>query len=161
MIRHIVAVDSSMGFAKLDANGVLGIPWSLPGDTAYYRDHVSGKRLLMGRLSYDEKRAQQATYNYVLTHDKTMQVANGETVASVEDALAKNKAQDLWVIGGESVYAATIAQADELYITRVDGDFACDRFYPNIPTIFTRTYVSKAHHENGHMYHFEIYTKHK
>ena len=104
MIRHIVAIDDVGGFAKLDANSMLQIPWTLPGDKAYYHEHVAGKRLFMGRATYDAARAQRASYNYVLTHDTTMTVANGEVVSSAEEALAKNGSQDLWVIGGESVY---------------------------------------------------------
>lgn len=157
MIRHIVAIDSKGGFAKFTAAGVLTIPWDLPGDKAYYRERIRGERLLMGHLSYDAKRAEQAAYNYVLTHDTAMHIVNGEVVTDIEEALARNKDQDLWVIGGESVYTSTIGLADELYITRVDGDFVCDRFYPNIPNTFMQTHVFTAHYENGHTYRFEIY----
>ncbi len=159
MIRHIVAIDSRGGFAKFTVDGTLTIPWNLPGDKTYYHDHIRGQRLLMGRISYDAKRAERAVYNYVLTHDTALQVVNGEVVSSVDEALAKNGGQDLWVIGGETVYAATIHLADELYITRVDGDFLCDRFYPKIPDTFARTYVSEPQHEHGATYRFEVYKK--
>ena len=159
MIRHIVAVDQAGGFAKLTAAGVPEIPWDLPGDKAYYRARIEGKRLLMGRLSYDAARAKRAAYNYVLTRNAAMQIVNGEVVASVDQALAKNRDQDLWVIGGEQVYAETITIADELYITRVEGDFRCDRFYPTIPADFSCIFISEPRQENGLTYRFEVYKK--
>lgn len=159
MIRHIVAIDQSRGFAKFTTAGVLAIPWDLPGDKAYYREHIREGRLLMGRLSYDERRARSAAYNYVLTHDVRLQVVNGQVVTSVEEALVKNNGQDLWVIGGESVYAATLEYADELYITQVEGSFACNRFYPTIPADFVRTHMSEPRSENGLSYRFEIYKR--
>ncbi len=159
MIRQIVAVDRAGGFAKLNADGILEIPWNLPGDKMYYRAHIQGKRLLMGRLSYDAARAKRAAYNYVLTSNADMPVVNGEVVASIEEALDKNKDQDLWVIGGEQVYAETITVADELYITRVEGDFTCDRFYPTIPANFSRIFISEPRQENDLTYRFEEYKK--
>ncbi len=159
MIRHIVAIDSNGGFAKRTTAGVFAIPWNLPGDKAYYRAQIRGKRLLMGRQTYDAERAAQAAYNFVLSHDATMHIVNGEVVASIDEALAKSTGQDLWVIGGETVYADTIAQADELYITRVEGDFACNRFYPTIPANFTRVSASEPQRENGTTYQFELYKK--
>ncbi len=159
MIRQIVAVDQANGFAKYNTAGVLEIPWDLPGDKAYYRAHIQGKRLLMGRLSYDAARAERAAYNYVLTSNAAMPVVNGEVVASIEEALDKNNGQDLWVIGGENVYAQTIEYADELYITRIEGDFVCDRFYPTIPANFSRIFISEPQQENDLTYRFEVYKK--
>ncbi len=159
MIKHIVAIDNQRGFAKKDAAGKFVIPWKLPGDTAYYKAKIKGQRLLMGRNTYSPSLALSAAYVYVLTHDRTLAVENGEPVQSVEEAIRKNGDADLWVIGGLSVYEPTMALADELYITRVEGDFSCERFYPTIPQEFARTDVSKDHEENGVTYRFEIYKK--
>lgn len=159
MIRHIVAIDSKGGFAKQDQKGALDIPWNLPGDKAYYSAHIHGQRLLMGRATYGPKVAADAAYSYVLTHDTSLDIVRGEVVQSVDEALGKNGTTDLWVIGGLSVYEPTIKLADELYITRVEGDFDCDRFYPAIPANFVRESVSAPQHENGITYRFEVYKR--
>ena len=161
MIRHIVAIDSSRGFAKLSPAGEVRTPWRLPGDMQYYYDHIRGQRLLMGRMTYEAIHADDGAYNYVLTHSATMPVQNGEAVGSIDEALAKNGGRDLWVIGGVDVYAGTIALANELYITRVEGDFDCDRFYPEIPSFFVRSSVSAPRHENGQAFFFEIYKRNR
>ena len=152
MIAHIVAVDSRGGFAK-DGK----IPWDLPQEKAYYRKHIASQSVLQGAGTYNPERAGQGRYNYVLTHNDKEEILNGEAVASVGEAIAKAGQNDLWVIGGEAVFAPTLPYADALYITRVEGDFGCDRFYPPVPREFTLAWRSKPQHEKGLTYHYERY----
>ena len=49
MIRLIAAIDSRRGIAT-DS----GIPWKLPGDSAYFREKTSSGLVVMGRATYDE-----------------------------------------------------------------------------------------------------------
>ena len=63
MIRLIAAVDSQRGIAT-DS----GIPWKLPGDTAYFREKTASGLIVMGRATYDEFAAPlHGGENYVLT----------------------------------------------------------------------------------------------
>ena len=67
MIRLIAAIDSQRGIAT-DS----GIPWKLPGDTAYFREKTANGLIVMGRATYDEFAAPlHGRENYVLstTHD--------------------------------------------------------------------------------------------
>ena len=65
MIRLIAAMDSRHGIATAS-----GIPWKLPGDTAYFREQTSRGLILMGRSTYDEFAAPlHGRENFVLTTD--------------------------------------------------------------------------------------------
>ena len=55
MIRLIAAIDSQRGIAT-DS----GIPWKLPGDTAYFREKTAHGLIVMGRATYDEFRGAAA-----------------------------------------------------------------------------------------------------
>ena len=64
MIRQIAAIDSQRGIAT-DS----GIPWKLPGDSAYFRQKTSTGLIVMGRATYDEFAAPlHGEENYVLSH---------------------------------------------------------------------------------------------
>ena len=63
--------------------------------------------------------------------------------------------EDVWVIGGAFVYAETLAQADELFITQVLEDFRCTKFFPDYRSGFARFDVSADREERGVHYRFE------
>lgn len=164
MIKHIVAIDSANGFAKM-VDGTLGIPWDIPADKQQYRNHILGKRVLVGHATYRLGRAVE--YSYVLSDDAGLVIPAGEgmRVSTAAEAIKDNGDRDLWVIGGLSVYAATLDAeaaecfADELYITCVAGDFACDRHYPAIPAVFRRVFRSEQCEDNGYSFHIEQYVR--
>ena len=63
MIRLIAAIDDRRGIAT-----DLGIPWKLPGDTAYFHDKTANGVILMGRATYEEFAAPlHDRENFVLT----------------------------------------------------------------------------------------------
>src|SRR5271155_3880848 len=117
MIRLIAALDSQRGIAT-DA----GIPWKLPGDSAYFREKTSSGLIVMGRATYDEFAAPlHGRENYVFTSASKPLRHGGQVVASLDQLRAAHPDEDIWVIGGATVYAETIGQAHELLLTQVLG----------------------------------------
>ncbi len=126
MIRLIAAIDSRRGLAT-DS----GIPWNLPGDSAYFREKTSSGLIVMGRATYDEFAAPlHDRENFVFSphHDPAAPGLCGRD--EPRPARAAHPGEDVWVIGGAAVYAETIGQADELLLTQVTGDFGCTKFFP-------------------------------
>ena len=77
MIRQIAAIDSQRGIAT-DS----GIPWKLPGDSAYFRQKTSTGLIVMGRATYDEFAAPlHGEENYVLSHATTPLRAGFQPIA--------------------------------------------------------------------------------
>ena len=64
MIRLIAAIDSQRGIAT-DS----GIPWTLPGDSAYFREKTSSGLIVMGRATYEEIRRRSTTGRIRLHYD--------------------------------------------------------------------------------------------
>ncbi len=154
MIRLIAAMDTKRGIAT-----AAGIPWHLPGDAAYFRQHTSTGLIVMGWATYAEFAAPlHHRDNYVLTHDVTESLRQGFLpVPSLEDLRAQHPDQDVWVIGGAAVYARTIPQADELFITQVLGDFHCTKFFPVYRDRFALASESGEHQDGGVGYRFQIW----
>jgi dihydrofolate reductase len=153
MIRQIAALDSQRGIAT-----DTGIPWKLPGDSAYFREKTSTGLIVMGRATYDEFAAPlHGEENYVLSRTTTPLRTGFRVIADIEQLRAAHPDEDIWVIGGATVYRETIAQAEELLLTQVLKDFACTKFFPPYKAAFVRTSESVEHHEAGLTYRFEVW----
>lgn len=82
---------------------------------------------------------------------------------SVESALARlgqdtsTRIDHVFVIGGTQTYEAALATGAcrDIYITRVDGDFGCDRFFPHFEDRFTRDQVLEEGSDQGIAYRIE------
>ena len=154
MIRLIAATDVRRGIAT-----DTGIPWSLPGDAAYFRERTRSGRIVMGRATYAEFASPlHDRDNYVLTHDDTVALREGfVAVSSLDDLPDGHGDDDVWVIGGAAVYAATIDGADELLVTRVLADFHCTKFFPPFEDRFALASEGEEHREGGIGYRFQTW----
>lgn len=153
MIRHIVALDRSLGIAK---DGVQ--PWKLPLDEQYFSNMTKkyGGVILMGRTTFEViGRPLPQRQNFVATRNSHW---NAEGVTAVHDIDAfLSQHQDVWVIGGAELYSATMTRVDELYITEIEHDFKCDRFYPEYKDDFAEVLVSQAVTEGDLSFRFKLY----
>jgi dihydrofolate reductase len=153
MIRLIAAIDSQRGIAT-DS----GIPWTLPGDSAYFREKTSSGLIVMGRATYEEFAAPlHDRENFVFSTTSSPLRKGFVVVGSLEELRAAHPGEDVWVIGGATVYAETISQADELLLTQVTGDFACTKFFPPYLVTFALHSKSEEHQERGVSYRFETW----
>jgi len=154
-IRLIAAIDSRRGIAT-DA----GIPWKLPGDTAYFHERTATGLILMGWGTYREFAAPlHERENFVLTAEAGPLRAGFRAVGSLEQLVAAHPNEDTWVIGGAAVYAETIAEADELLLTQVLGDFHCTKFFPAYRTAFQLEAQGDDRQEGGITYRFETWQR--
>jgi dihydrofolate reductase len=155
MIRLIAAIDSRQGIAT-----AAGIPWKLPGDTAYFRQQTAQGLILMGRATYDEFAAPlHGRENFVLSSGPGPLRTGFQAVAALDQLRTSHPGEDIWVIGGATVYAKTISEADELLITQVLGDFNCTKFFPNFTDAFRLTVEGDEREDGGVSYRFETWQR--
>jgi dihydrofolate reductase len=161
MNRLIVAFDRRRGMAKLG-----GLPWWIPSDEKYYNDQIElyGGNALMGRATFDSyKHGPPKKLNNIVLSSSDMPVPEGVRLAHDLSAVLDEFAdKDLWVIGGAAVFQQVmeLGRADELYITRIDADFNCDRFFPEFSEEHYRLAIqSEEQEENGFRFRFEIWRK--
>jgi dihydrofolate reductase len=153
MIRLIAALDSQRGIAT-DS----GIPWKLPGDSAYFREKTSRGLIVMGRATYDEFATPlHDRENFVFTTATTPLRKGFQIVTDLGQLRDAHAGEDIWVIGGAGIYAETIGQAQELLLTQVIGDFGCTKFFPPYEDAFAREGWSRDHQEGGVSYRFETW----
>ena len=127
-ISMVAAMAKSRVIGKDNA-----MPWHLPADFAWFKKVTMGKPVVMGRKTFESiGRPLPGRHNIVISRNAGYQ-AEGITVVSDIEA-AKNAAgnvEELMVIGGGSIYAACLEDADRLYLTFIDLDVEGDTQFPD------------------------------
>lgn len=129
----IVAVDRNWAIGK--DNKLLV---SIPDDMKFFRDTTTGKVVVMGRKtleSFPNGKPLKNRVNIVLTRDNDYQVKDAVVVHSEEELnaeLTKYNTEDVYVIGGESIYRLMLDECDRAYVTYVDYAYDADTYFPNL-----------------------------
>lgn len=120
-------------------NNVIGVnnqlPWHLPADLKYFKSLTNGHSIIMGRKTYDSiGRPLPNRENIVITRDKKFTSNDLIIKHSIEEAIEHcNGQEEVFIIGGDTIYKQTLAIANKLYITRVDIVIENgDAFFPEI-----------------------------
>jgi len=131
-------------------NDVIGrdgaLPWRLPKDARRFRELTTGHVVVMGRVTHDSivaalGRPLPDRASIVVTRaGQPGPAASGENVYwadSLESALglatriaASAGDEELFVVGGVSIYRDTLPRADRVYLTRVHHVVEGDRSMP-------------------------------
>ncbi len=125
--------------AALSVNGVIGIanrlPWHLPADWENFHRVTKGKIFIQGRLSYQAADALHSErQDLVLSRNSSLELpAGARRIDSLEAALALvQDEEEVFVLGGASVFKQALPFASYLYLTIVHGVFDGDAFFPPI-----------------------------
>ncbi|MBD3610417.1 MAG: type 3 dihydrofolate reductase [Gammaproteobacteria bacterium] len=109
------------------------LPWKLPADMKWFRQHTLGKPIVMGRKTFESfgaKPLPQRT-NIIITSDKEYQADGAVVVHSIDDAIkAAGDVDEVMIIGGMSFYRQMLPKADKLYMTLIHDKFKGDAWFP-------------------------------
>lgn len=122
--------------AALTDDRVIGIenrlPWRLPADMRWFRQHTLGKTIVMGRKTFEslDGRPLPDRRNVVVTSDRGFAADSVEVAHDIDAVLALASEGELMVIGGASFYEQMLPQAERLYLTYVHADIQGDAWFP-------------------------------
>lgn len=124
--------------AAISANGVIGrdgrIPWHLPADLKLFKAHTMGHHLIAGRRTYESIGKPLPGREMIVLTRQDDYIAEGcQVVHSLDQALEIAEAageSEVFIIGGEVVYAQILPKADRLYLSQVDAMVMGDTFFP-------------------------------
>lgn len=129
----IVAVDNNWAIGC--GNRLLV---SIPADMKFFRETTMGKVVVMGRKTLESFPGGQPLKNrtnIVITRDKNYKAKDAIVVTSVEEALEELKKYDeeeIYIIGGESIYRQFLSYCKTAYVTKVDHTYEADTYFPNL-----------------------------
>ena len=119
----IVAVDSNWAIGK--ENKLLV---SIPQDMKFFRETTKGKVVAMGRKTLESFPGGQPLKNRVNVKDTVIV----HTIEEMVDELKKYDSEDIFVIGGESIYRQLLPYCTKAYITKIDHAYDADTYFPNL-----------------------------
>ena len=158
MIRLIAAIDRRRGIATES-----GIPWQgkIPTDTRYFREQTAEGTLVMGYRTYLEMgQPLHERPNFVVSRPDTPALRTGFVAIANLAAFLQDHSRDVvWVLGGAAVFAQSIPMADELYITQLEADFQCTRFFPAFRHDFLLATALEPVREADISFRFEIWQR--
>lgn len=157
MIKAIVAADDKLGIATDK-----GIPWDLPTDKAYFREQTTGSPILMGYRMYQELEQPLPDRQNLVAVRPDTQLRPGffgaENITALLDEY-QNSPATLWIVGGAALYQKLLDRTQTIYITRVQGDFSCSKFFPSFEEYFKLMNKAKPITENGLTFHYEVWER--
>ena len=134
MIISILNCDKKWGIGK--RNGLL---FSLPLDMKFFRETTKGHVVCMGEntlLSFPGSKPLKNRTNIVLSQDTSHNYDDVINVHTFEDFLHQIKKysenDDVFIIGGASIYRQTLPYVDEVLLTKVNKDGGAEVFFPNL-----------------------------
>ena len=129
----IVAVDKNWGI------GYQGdLLAKIPQDQKFFREQTTGKVIIMGRKTLESMpggRPLPNRLNIVITNQKDYTVKDAIVVYSVQEALEavqEYKKEDVFVIGGETIYRQMLEHCTVAYVTKIEEKYEADTFFPNL-----------------------------
>lgn len=111
---------------------------SIPNDMKHFREETMGKVVVLGRKTletFPQGQPLQGRTNIVLSKDKKLQIKGAEVVHSLEELLERLKDfddEDIYIIGGDSVYQQLLPYCDVAHVTKLDYEYQADSYFPNL-----------------------------
>jgi dihydrofolate reductase len=133
MIKIIAAVSENMVIGKDNK-----IPWHYPEDLKHFKEMTLDSVVIMGKKTFESiGKPLPRRKNIVITSNPINEI---ECYSSLEDALNFYQFNQIWLIGGRSIYEQGMEYANEIHLTRIpiyiEGDDVIK--FPNINESFSK-----------------------
>lgn len=158
----IVAVDENWGIGK-DGDLLCRIS----ADMKMFRATTTGHVLVLGRKtleSFPGKKPLPNRTHIVLTANRAYEAEGVILCHSLEElpaVLADYAEDDIFVIGGDSVYQQLLPLCQKAYITKIYDKFPADTYFPNLDENpeWMLTEKGEVQEEKGVRFSFDIYER--
>ena len=129
----IVAVDNNWAIGNKNELLV-----RIPNDHKHFREETTGKVVVLGRKTletFPQGLPLKNRTNIILSTNKDCQVKDAIVVHSIEELLEelkKYQKEDIYIIGGDSVYRQMLPYCNVAHVTKIDHEYEADAYFPNL-----------------------------
>ena len=125
IINIIAAVGKNLELGKDNK-----LIWPIKEDLIYFKEKTLGKTVVMGKNTfYSIGKALPGRNNIVLTSGN-IEVDNIKVLHDYKEVFSLEE-DEIYIIGGESIYRLFLPYADNLYLTEIDKeDLLADSYFP-------------------------------
>ena len=162
MIGMIAAIGKNRELGK---NGDL--IWSLPNDLKFFKKVTTGKTVIMGKNTFnslpkllpkrkhvilsDDNDFNKDVTDCIIFYDKD------EIISYVKKISEK---EDVYIIGGASMYAMFVNICDFMYLTEIDAeDKNADVYFPEFDKVKWEKEIVRTNNDNSICYNHIKYTR--
>ena len=127
MINCLVAVEKNQG---IGFEGLM--PWPhLKGDMTWFKQMTTNQVVIMGSTTYDSLgKPLPNRINVVISRKRELgDHTFSDPGAALDYCEVEYPDKDIFIIGGSAVYEAYLNIIDRFYITEIDADYKCDKFF--------------------------------
>ncbi len=148
-MKAIVSVDQNWGI------GYRGeLLQKIPEDMKFFRQMTVGKVVVMGRETFESlpgKEPLKDRINIVLSksgsfHDDKIIICR--TLEQLLQELEEYSADDIYIIGGETVYSQLLSHCTEAYVTKIQNTYPADKYFMNMDQSGKWMLVSQSEWKN-------------
>jgi dihydrofolate reductase len=128
--------------AAVDNNWAIGnkneLLIRIPNDHKHFREETTGKVVVLGRKTletFPQGLPLKNRTNIILSGNSNYQVKDAIVVHSVVELLEELKKyndEDIYIIGGDSVYRQLLPYCNVAHITKIDHEYDADAYFPNL-----------------------------
>jgi len=128
-ISIIVAMASNRAIGKNNK-----MPWHLSADLKKFKKITMGYPILMGRKTFESiGHPLPGRSNIIVSYNTAYQQNGCQVFNTLEKAItALQEYNEIFVIGGASIYESMLPKAHYLYLTQIHKKFEGDTFFPFI-----------------------------
>ena len=162
MIKAIMAVDDLGGISK---NG--SMPWPKnSSDLKWFKEKTLNSIVVMGRLTWEDPfmpTPLKDRMNVIITNNDKKNYPgadayiSGDIFKNIKNLSLTHNEYDLYIIGGSNILDKLFNLIEEFYLTRIYGNFKCDKHIDLDRIKKTMKMVKKI--ENDKTCHFEIWRR--
>lgn len=149
-------------------NNIIGrnneLIWHISADLKRFKQLTTHHTILMGRKTFQSiGRALPNRRNLVISRNPDFQAPGCEIVRSIPEALEQTKSEEeIFIIGGGSIYRELWDRADRLYLTRIHACVEGDTSIPGVSPLqweLTEQENGLQDETSGYTYSFLTYCK--
>jgi len=137
------------------------MPWHISEDLKFFKKTTMSCPVIMGRTTFESLGRPLPGRRNIILSRTCGEISGAEVVSSLEEAysLVKDE-QKAFVIGGASVYGASLPEIDTMYITHLHTVVEdADTFFPEFdPAEWAESYRSETHTDTETGIRFEFVT---
>ena len=136
--------------------------YHIKSDLTRFRELTTGHTIIMGRKTYESLPNGALPHRRNIVVSRSLKEMEGcEVYPNLEAALkAAESPQEIFIIGGESIYRQSLHVARKLYLTVVDdAPQQADAFFPEINPEEWELIEKEMRNENGLSFAFLTYLK--
>ena len=137
-----------------------GLIWNIPNDIKFFKEKTIGKTVVMGANTFHSiGKPLPKRKNIVITHQNIDKVLIYKSIREFRIDY-KNKTEEVFIIGGASIYKEFIDYVSTIYLTEIDAsDKEADTYFPEYNKQLYEKIILDKNEENGIKYTHTMYKK--